>query len=335
MLEPNEDADTVRMMFDWYVKDGMTPGAIARKMNSMGYKATRGGDWSRDTVRDMLRNVHYIGKIKYNETKATWVMENGERVLKHLPAPSDEVIISEGKHDGIIDPELFDEAQKRMASNPRIKKDFDLVNVFAGIIRCSKCKKVLVLDQKRGHSSARKNYRETPRYLCRHRPQCFKSAKAPDIEQGILYALEQVELPKLQAKLKNGDGDAAVIQKRRIDKLIKQMAEYREQEDNQYDLLERKKYTQEVFDRRNAALREKMDACEKELHLARAALPQNVDYGEAIISLEEAIAGLKNAEMSNNEKNRLLKAIIDKIEYSSVDTGFNKVEIKLEVFLKL
>ena len=113
------------------------------------------------------------------------------------------------------------------------------------------------------------------------------------------------------------------------------MEEYREQEDEQYDLLEQKKYTQELFDRRNTALREKMEACEREMRQARAAMPKNVDYAERILSLEAAIAALRDPELSNKEANRVLRSIVERIEYSATPVGSKDTDFKLRVFLRL
>lgn len=135
------------------------------------------------------------------------------------------------------------------------------------------------------------------------------------MNQGIIHALECVELPALRLKVKNGDGDAARIQQRLLAKLEKQLADYRQQEDKQYELLETGRYTQELFDRRNAQLREKMEACQKQLHEARAAMPRGVDYAERVASLEAAIAKLKEPDASPQEKNRLLRAVVDKIVF--------------------
>ena len=129
--------------------------------------------------------------------------------------------------------------------------------------------------------------------------------------------------------------DAANIQKRRIAKLVKQMEDYRAQEETQYELLETKKYTQAVFDRRNAVLREKMEACEKELHLARAALPKNIDYAERIVTLEEAIVALKDPDMSIMEKNNMLRAIVEKINITLADKEAKEETMHLEIFLRL
>lgn len=329
-LEPNDDADTVRMMFEWYVKEGLTPYGIARRLNDMGYKSALGNPWGRDTIRDILQNEHYIGKVVFNEYATTWVVEHGERIQKRLKQPEEAVIRSEGKHPGIVAPELFEAAQARRAKNPRVKYDDELINVFAGILCCAKCGKILTLERKKEGGQ----FKYSPRYLCRHKPQCYKSAKAQEIEQAILFALEHTTLQDIQDKIANGEGNAANIQKQRLAKLSKQMEEYKEQEDNQYDLLERKKYTQEVFDRRNAALRKKMDECEKEIHLTRASMPKNVDYGNVEVKLKEAIATLKDPDASNRKKNNLLRAVIDRIEYSSTDLGLNKTDICVEVFLR-
>lgn len=329
-LTPNDNADAVRLAFDWFVKEGLSPGAIVRRLDSMGFVPTQGRDWARESVHSMLTNIHYIGKIRYNEFKTTWVLENGQRVKKLIRQPEDEIIISEGKHPALIDVETFEAAQARMAKNPKVKDEHELVNPLASILRCAKCGRSLIYDRNNNRPNV------APRYKCRRKlPSCLKSAKVTEVLDAVLFALEQVELPKLQTKLKNGDGDAAAIQKRRISKLAKQLEEYRQQEETQYELLERKKYTQEVFDRRNAILREKMEACENELLTARASMPENVDYGERIISLEEAIAALRDPEMTPLEKNQILSTVVDRIEMNTTAGKFNHTEIHLEVFLRL
>ena len=326
VLEANEDADAVRLMFEWYVKDDLSLGALARRMDDYGFRPPTGEKWARESVREMLKNPHYVGKIRFNNKHAATVVEDGVRVRRVVKSPDEEVIMSEGKHDGIVDPDLFEAAGNRLKNNPRKWHEDKLVNVLASLLVCSKCGRVMI---SRSSKIAR------TRYMCPNKPQCMKSAIASDVVDAVIVALEQAELPKLQAKLKNGDGDAAAIQKRRILKLVKQMEEYREQEDTQYELLETKKYTQAVFDRRNAALRQKMEACEKELHLARTAMPKNVDYAERIVTLEEAIAALRDPEVSNKDANRLLRAVVDRIEYTAPPVGSKDTATKLEFFMRL
>lgn len=94
------------------------------------------------------------------------------------------------------------------------------------------------------------------------------------------------------------------------------MADYKAQEEKQYDLLETGKYTQDLFDRRNAALRQKMEDCQQQIYETKRTMPKEVDYSERIITLKKAIAGLKDDNVSAHEKNRLLKAIVDRIDFT-------------------
>ena len=327
-LTPNDDADVVRLMFDWYVNEDLSLRAIAKRLEA-GHPSRNGGTWTGDTVRCMLSNVHYIGKVRFNYTKETQKVENGVRVVRRKKQPEEEVIIAEGKHESIISMELFEAAQNRIKNNPRTYTEKGFVNILAGLLRCKKCGRVMRLV------STGRNHKK--RYYCKYAvPQHYKSADDSIVLSALLTVLKEEELPQLLAKVKNGDGNAAVIQKRRLEKLSKQMEEYRQQEDKQFELLETGRYTQELFDRRNSALREKIEICEKEILQARASIPKNINYEDKVILLKKAIEALENPSMPAKEKNRILRSIIKRIDYSAVDLGPSKgAEITLEVEMLL
>jgi transketolase len=156
------------------------------------------------------------------------------------------------------------------------------------------------------------------RYACHyHNPSCMKSIKMKDVHEAVITALEEAELPTLKAKLNGDQGNSATIQQKILDGLMKQMAEYKEQEENQYELLETKKYTPELFEKRNAALREKMKQCEIQIDETRRTMPKAIDYAERISALEDAIKAFKDDTLSCEEQNRFLKRIVDKIEIST------------------
>jgi hypothetical protein len=157
------------------------------------------------------------------------------------------------------------------------------------------------------------------RYTCKLRPPCYKSIRASALHAAVLAGLEEAELPALELRVKAGDGDARKIQQRLLEKLEKQMADYRDQEDRQYELLETNpNYSQEVFDRRNKILRERMEECQAAIYKAKSALPQSVDYAERVTALKAAIDILRDDTATPEEQNKVLKAIVDRIEYSSV-----------------
>jgi hypothetical protein len=332
-LEPNDNADVVRMIFEWYVNEGISWYKMAQRLDEMGIPAPKGGKWHKEVLSRMVRNQHYAGKVVCNSRPTVTVLENGERRKRRLKAAPEDVIIAEGKHPAIIDPELWDRAQEKVRNTPRLGGNKELSNVLAGLLRCSCC----------GYIMDRRPLPSGARYFCpthQGRKQCFKTVKCDVILDALRIALEEAELPALKSKVENDEGNARKTQERIIAKLQKQMDEYREQEDEQYELLERKKYTQELFDRRNAQLRAKMEECEKQLYLARSAMPKTVNYAEKVVALEAAITALHDPEANNTEVNKVLKTIIERIEFTgSPSQGKHgprgSDEFKLEVFLRL
>ena len=328
-LEPNENAIYVKMMFDWYVNDNMSTHAIARMLNDMGVPPQKGKKWDESVIRGILINKHYIGKVFFATTKGTIIIEDGERKKKTIKQSDDQAIIADGKHPAIVDEETFNKVPIRLgASAPRIKTGYGLANPFAGIIFCSKCGRAMRLRQQKNTDD---------RVLCNNNPSCFKSTPLIELHKAIIVALEYAELPNLEAKLNNNEGASTKIQQNIMISIQKQMTELKAQEEKQYDLLEKGIYSEEVFDRRNAALKEKMESLKKQLQEAKNNIPKEVDYGEKVMTLKKAIEGLKDDSVSPAEKNKLLKAIVKRIEYSNdskrYDYGSNN--INLDVYLRV
>lgn len=335
-LEINEkEADVVRLIFDLYTKDQLTPLRIAQRLNSMGITAPLGGEWKKDTIRVIVRNRHYIGKVVWNRIKRTQVLENGEIVTKRLSQPEEKIIIAEGIHAPIIDMETWNMARDLVAKNPRQKHTHPLKNPFSTMLVCGKCGRAMYIHPYK-HAE--------DRFECKtsaHGGRCYKSVKYSELYNAVLELLESAELPELQLKVKNGDGDSAKIQKRILAKLEKQMEDYKAQEETQYELLETRQYTQELFSRRNAVLREKMADCEKQIQAARAAMPKSVNYAEQAKNLQAAIDALKDPEATPEQKNRLLKAVVEKMVFKGsppVDKskkGFKKGENEYTITVQM
>ena len=335
-LEIIEDqAEIVRLIFKLYTEDWLTPFFIAQRLNEMGVKAPRKDRWAKDTVRKMLENEHYIGRVVFCKIKRTPVLENGEVKVRRLTQPEEERIVAEGKHQAIIDLATWEKARARIASNPKINYGKVISNPLAGIIHCTKCGRVMYIHPYK-HA--------VDRYECRTKPRCFKSANMEDVQAAVLHALEKVHLPDLEAKVKNDDGNALNIQRKLIAKLEKEMDDLRDREEEQYDLLEARTYSRETFERRNAKLRAQMEEVQTALYKAKSTLPENVDFSERVVTLKTAIAAMKDQTMAPAEQNRLLKAIVERIDYTGVEAinhqkrkGLKRNENKftLEITLRL
>ena len=328
-LEPHEtEADVVRMIYDLYLNHDMGFHAIGRKLDSMGIKPRTGICWRDTTIRQMVSNHHYDGKVIYGKRKTKTIMEDGKLVRKRPRLTDDDKFtIVEGQHPALIDHETFVKANEKRVNNPRIIKDMTLSNPLAGLLVCSECGHVM---RKTHHTNA------YPRYTCLTRkPICMKSIKVTDVMEAVAIALEEAELPNLKAKMESGQGDSAAIQQKILDGLIKQMAEYKEQEENQYELLETKKYTPELFEKRNAALREKMKQCEIQIEETRRTMPKPVDYAERVIALEDAIRALRDNTLTPEEQNRFLKKIVGKIEITTFPLPKRSTGCTLDITLIL
>ena len=121
----------------------------------------------------------------------------------------------------------------------------------------------------------------------------------------------------VEAKLNNNEGDSANIKRNLLISLQKQLAELRTQEEKQYELLEKGIYSEELFEKRNNALRDKMEAVKKQIRETKESIPKEVDYAEKILSLKKAIESLKDDSIEPVVKNKLLKAIVKRIDFST------------------
>ena len=324
-LEPHEtEADVVRMIYDLYVNQDMTFHSIGRKLDSMGIKPRTGTTWRDTSIRQIVANHHYDGKVIWGKRKTKIVIEDGKQIRTRRWSNEDDFEIVDGMHPALVDHETFVTANEKRLNNPRIIKDLKLSNPMAGILFCSKC----------GHAMRRVPYTHAEhRYACHtHKPACMKSIKMCDVHEAVIVALEESELPDLQAKLNSNQGSSRAIQQKILDGLMKQMADYKEQEENQYELLETKKYTLELFEKRNAALREKMKQCEKQIVETQRNMPPEVDYAERIIALEDAIAALRD-DVPIEKKNSLLKKIIERIEIETYPLPKRSTGCRLKIDL--
>ena len=329
-----EEADVVRLIFDLYTKEGLTPGRIGKRLDEMGVQPIRGDYWPKSSIRHILRNEHYAGKVVFNRVKTTTLVENGERVMKRLVQDGADVIVAEGKHEAIIDMATWEAAQKLVARNPREKHTYELKNPLSAMLVCGNCGKAMFQHPYK-HAE--------DRYECRSPKRCFKSIKMSEMYQAVLVALEESELPALKLKVKNDDGNARKIQMAALSKLEKQLAEFEAQEEEQFDLLEKKLYTREVFERRHGALTAKIKNCREEIAKTKQSMPEAVDYEERVLALEKAIEVFKDETATPAEKNKFLRAIVERIEYYGIPSDslnrkrnrWNFNEFSLKVVLRV
>lgn len=326
-LKPNEEAEVVQMVFDMYVNQGKTYLQIARHLDSIGVKPRKGVIWEKSSIRAMLKNVHYVGLVKFGEHRTERLYENGELIKKrNMPANSEDVIIAPGRHQAIVTQEIFDKAQEKMDNNPRAKWDMPLTNPLSGVLFCYHC----------GKAIARHPYKHArDRYECRNRNGCgSKSTYMDEVIEAVIFTLEHEQLPELETSLKNDDGNAFMIQQKQLKKMNEELEALQAQELKQYEFLEKGIYSEDKFIERNKAIHAEMDALKSKIFEAKKVLPKQIDYEKKIVTLKNAIAGLRDDSISIEAKNKLIKAIVKRIDYEYLGwEGKGKVRYRLHIQL--
>lgn len=305
-LVPNDEADTLRMIFELYANEKLGTTAIADRLNDLGIKPRKAGCWTNASIRDMLRNPVYIGKIRWNRRKTVKKYENGDIVTSRPESEPDSLMIVDGKHEPIISEELFQAVQKRFGNTPRSKASQELVNPFAGLIRCQ-CGKSMVQQAQRKEIQTRIH--------CPHQKYCGnKSASFIDLEQVIIEALNNI-IMDFKSKL-NNDKSQYNVNSEIVNKLSKELNALDAQQNKLYDLLELGVYTGSVFIMRSEALAEKRKQIEDALVKAKELSRSVIDYQETIVSLSEAVDVIQAHDISPKRKNLFLRSVIKEIEYS-------------------
>lgn len=328
-LKPNDMAPFVLMAYEMYVNENKTYLEIGRHFDKIGVKPYRSKVWEKSSIRVMLMNQHYIGKVIFGSVRREKVYKDGSvSHVRNRVVDADEVVIAEGLHPAIVPLELFNAAQEKVTSSPRVNADTTLKNPLSGLIVCSRCGKMLAQHP---YKNAR------TRIECRNRNFCgAKSTYLDDVIEKVAFTLEKIHLPDLEAKLKNGDGNAAVIQKRNIDRMYKELSDYESKEERLFELLENHTYTEEVFARRYEKLRTEMEDLKSRIYQAKQNMPKDIDYSEKIILLKDAVKSLRDKSLSAESQNKLLRTIVEKIIYEYVAwEGKGKVNYNLHIFLKL
>lgn len=131
----------VRKMFDDYL-NGVPVNKIAEKLNELKVKTTRGNSWESRTVEYILRNPVYMGKIRWNPKRKTG---------KNYDDP--DIIISDGRHQPIIDSGLFYKVQTLIEKNSknkirRVHEKTAAEYMLHGLLKCSSCGSALSMAQK-------------------------------------------------------------------------------------------------------------------------------------------------------------------------------------------
>lgn len=315
LVEKKEEADVVRMIFDMYVNKDMGRVNICHALDNLGIKPRYGEKWSQATLKDLLANVHYIGKVKWNWRKTVTIVEEGEIKHTHPKSKIGEYLVFEGKHDAIIPEELFEAAIEKQGRNHRAKPKTKIRNPLASLLFC-KCGRAMSLRTYREKDGTEKS---APRLMCDDQVHCKTgSCLYEEVVERVCNILEQC-IEDFEVRINENKGDSVKLHANLVKNLEKKLKDLEHKElaqwEAQSDPNPENRMPQEIFKKLNAKLIKDKEEIKQALCNARESMPQQVDYESQIVNFQNALAAMNDPEKSAQEKNRLLKACIERIDY--------------------
>lgn len=330
VLVKNEaEAKIVQMVFDWFTIDKKSTGWIATQLTKMGIPTITGNaEWNRGTVRDMLANVHYIGKVRWNQARTVkeYDHETGEMVKRRKRSEPE---IYEGKHDGFIDPEQFNEAQKVMASHAPLPVNTEMRNPFSGLLKCCDCGRHISMHNYNGDN-------RTPRFLHPRAVLCKKKSLPIDVVVEAVVDALMVYIADFEVRMNTDNREEKDRHKDIIAALEAELSKQERKRKRLFDAYEEDEtYTKEEFIERKQIVNAAIDALKGQLQEAKNAVPEAIDYADKIVTIHQMIDCIKNPDLSAKAKNDFLKQHISLIKYDTVDFGAGKGgKAVLDLYLK-
>lgn len=140
-----EEARVVKLIFSWYVEEGLSIRSIALKLTELGIPSPTGSRWGMSTVHRILVNPAYTGKTFAFRFAA--VEPSSRRKVNARPGkssrttrPKEEWLEVPGATPSIIDGSIFALVQERMDRNKQLaSRHRRWQYLLSGYIRCGIC----------------------------------------------------------------------------------------------------------------------------------------------------------------------------------------------------
>lgn len=321
-LVPNEHADVVASVFQWFTEGMVLPDGsvrrlgvarIVRRLNDLGVPSPSGQDWTNPAIISMLRNEAYAGWVRWGRRKTVTRLVAGE-VKKSTPVAK-EYTLSHGIHQPIVAQDVFDRAQELLRANPSRPgpRQYAPVNPLAGVVKCGLC----------GRNMVRRPYNKLGRpdaLICPYTSCPTVSSDLSVVEDAILFAMERW-LRQLEFDTQERAAPSAEIAALRstLSELEKSLSGVDRQTSNAYDLVEQGIYSTEVFLARSQELSRRRDDLNQRISAVAEELARyerfDADRSQLLPKLRHVLDAYRTST-SPEEKNALLKSVLDHVTYT-------------------
>lgn len=324
-LVPNSDAETVRMIWGLYA-DGESYRAIASRLDAMGVPPARSRfGWNPASVRNIVLNDVYLGKVRWNTYNLRTVVENGRPVKRQVPNEKPDVY--DGLHEAIIPPELAERVRGRTDAAP-VRGDYEMRNPYGRLLVCSRCGIALRYSRKSGDRAV-----EEPRLNHLSRRGCnMRGAKKCDVDAVVARSLSAIAADLEAEAGSDRAAERAARREAEAARLRGEAERARRTVAENFDRMERGVISERDFVERRAVLEERAKAAEDAL----AAMPADDPAAGAAkaVRIRELLSMMEDPSTPVRAVAAAVRSLIERIEYTN-ESGWNSADgIHLDIFLR-
>ncbi|MDO4944969.1 MAG: recombinase family protein [Ruminococcus sp.] len=302
---PDENAPLVQRIFNMFI-EGQGYKTIAVKLNDEGYRTVKGNTFENRNIEYIIRNPVYAGKLRWTP--------GGKGSQSHYHSDS-EVMIVDGTHEPIIEPEIWEQAQQAVKEHKRRYTPFSRENpvkhdyMLRGLVRCSACGATLVSSlnglQCHNYSKGR----------CTQSHYISHTKINESVLEGLKQALNNTEINIEYRTVKNitANDNTEHLLKREYEKLDRIKEAYTAGID-----------TLEEYKENKMKINEQIKKLQSRIPKQERKPSFKGTYSSLCKTIEEFLETAKDPEVSPSMLNGMLKTFVSKIVFSRAE---NKVVI--------
>lgn len=307
--------------------------AVAQELDRLSVKPPEGKYWNPSTISAIIKNEVYLGHIIWGKVKH--IKQNGKYLKRKVPPERWQRF--ENAHEAIVSKELFERANTAHSNRWRTptivtKK---LANPLAGILVCELCGYSMVYQPRKD--------RPNPQVRC-VQPSCRnlqKGASLTLVEERLLQGLKEIvetfEIESDMIQVKSKNTNQTPLKEKAIDRKLIELEELQKQKSSLHDLLERGIYDIDTFMDRQKSIVERIKIAEEEIYQLQSEIMKEKKNEENITKFVPKLKNVLAAYHATNDienKNRLLKTILEKATYLRKKEWNKKDEFMIQLFPK-
>lgn len=314
-LEPDENADTVQLIFDLFTQQHLGCSKVRRRLNDLHIPTVTGKPWTDCVIRGIVTNPVYAGWVRWGYRPMQKKSQDGAIKKSRPRAATESILTVRGLHQPIITQEQFDAAQEILQANrsTRERCDLGLQNPLAGLVFCAHCGNIMIRRPGAANGST------STMLMCYTQGCPTVGSILEKVESALLDSLQQwLHNYQLHNSQPQPDTTSADLLQKSAAAVQKELDAAKQQLSRIHQLLEQNVYSVEVFLNRSAEVTTRQEELQSKLEGIQKEIAAKENVAKASTILIPRIQSVLDAyptAASAEDKNRLLKSVLKKVDY--------------------